>query len=296
MPEKTWIDSRPPADSLHVQLLVNMFRPDAVTAAKDVVAWLAKRGVGASADTDAAEAIDVPAVPKESFGDADLVLAIGGDGTLIRAAHLVADRRTPIMGVHYGRFGFVTQVLPDQMKGMLEKFLEGNASIEDRMMATTELVRDGETVAELHCLNETVVQRSATAKILTFDVHVDGSQVSSYPADGVMVATPTGSTAYNLSAGGPVVDPKMDALILTAIMPHTLSSRTLVLTPESEIEIRVETRGEAVLSCDGHSRLHMLTGDYVHITRSDRRTRLVCVDKGDFYQKLAKRLQWSQGT
>lgn len=281
---------------MHVHLLVNLFRPDAVKAAKDVVTWLKERGVGASADLDAAEAVDVPTVPADSFGDADLVLAIGGDGTLIRAAHLVADRRTPIMGVHYGRFGFVTQVLPDQMTGMLEKFLDGTASIEDRMMATTKLVRDGDVVAELHCLNETVVQRSATAKILTFDVHVDGSLVSRYPADGVMVATPTGSTAYNLSAGGPVVDPKMDALILTAIMPHTLSSRTLVLTPESEIDIRVESRGEAVLSCDGHSRLHMLSGDFVHVTRSDRRTRLVCVDQRDFFEKLAGRLQWSQGT
>ena len=273
-----------------------MFRPDAVKAANDVVAWLKERGVGASGDADAAEEVDVPSVPAESFGDADLVLAIGGDGTLIRAAHLIADRRTPIMGVHYGRFGFVTQVLPDQLTGMLEKFLDGTANIEDRMMATTKLVRDGDVVAELHCLNETVVQRSATAKLLTFDVHVDGSQVSRYPADGVMVATPTGSTAYNLSAGGPVVDPKMDALILTAIMPHTLSSRTLVLTPESQIDIRVESRGEAVLSCDGHSRLHMLSGDSVHVTRSDRRTRLVCVDQGDFYRKLSHRLQWSQGT
>ncbi|MCH8979918.1 MAG: NAD(+)/NADH kinase [Armatimonadetes bacterium] len=281
---------------MHVHLLVNMFRPDAVKAANDVVAWLKERGVGASGDADAAEEVDVPSVPAESFGDADLVLAIGGDGTLIRAAHLIADRRTPIMGVHYGRFGFVTQVLPDQLTGMLEKFLDGTANIEDRMMATTKLVRDGDVVAELHCLNETVVQRSATAKLLTFDVHVDGSQVSRYPADGVMVATPTGSTAYNLSAGGPVVDPKMDALILTAIMPHTLSSRTLVLTPESQIDIRVESRGEAVLSCDGHSRLHMLSGDSVHVTRSDRRTRLVCVDQGDFYRKLSHRLQWSQGT
>jgi NAD+ kinase len=132
--------------------------------------------------------------------------------------------------------------------------------------------------------------------MLTFEVHVDGSQVSRYPADGVMVATPTGSTAYNLSAGGPVVDPRMDALVLTAIMPHTLSSRPLVLRPESVVEIKVESRAESVLSADGHSRLHLLSGDYVRVTRSERRTRLVCSEKGGFFEKLSDRLQWSQGT
>jgi NAD+ kinase len=164
------------------------------------------------------------------------------------------------------------------------------------MMVKTELIRGNEIVAVLHSLNESVVQRSAATRMLTFDVHVDGSLVSRYPADGVMVATPTGSTAYNLSAGGPVVDPRMDALVLTAIMPHTLSSRTLILRPESVVEIQVESREEPVLSADGHSRLHMLSGDYVRVTRSDRRTRLVCTDRHDFFDKLADRLQWSQGS
>lgn len=273
-----------------------MFRPDAVTAAKNAIALLESSGASVSADLDSAEAVGTDSLTVDEFGNADLVLAMGGDGTLIKAAHLVGERQTPIMGVHYGRFGFVTQVLPHQLEDTLNKFVKGECSIESRMMTKTELIRGSEVVATLHSLNESVVQRSATSRMLTFDVHVDGEEVSRYPADGVMVATPTGSTAYNLSAGGPVVDPRMDAMVMTAIMPHTLSSRSLILRPESTIEIKVESREDAVLSCDGHSRLHLLSGDFVRVTRSDRRIRLVSISKHDFFEKLADRLQWSQGT
>ncbi len=267
-----------------------------MSAARKAVDWLKGHGVEVMADHESSPEVGVQEVTPEEFGDSDLVLAIGGDGTLIRAAYLVGQFSTPIMGVHYGRFGFVTQVLPEDTEATLEEFLDGKCRIDERMMIKTELVRGNEVVAELHSLNESVVQRSAMTRMLTFDVHVDGSQVSRYPADGVMVSSPTGSTAYNLSAGGPVVDPRMDALVLTAIMPHTLSSRSLVLRPESIIEIKVESREEPLLSADGHSRLHLLSGDYVRVTRSNRRTRLVTRGENDFFDKLSDRLQWSQGS
>ncbi len=281
---------------MRVHLLVNLFRPDAVSASRRIVKLLQSQNIEVFADHESSAEVGVPEVTPEQFGDAEFVIAIGGDGTLIRAAYLVSERGTPIMGIHYGRFGFVTQVEPEQTEETIASFLAGDCQIEERMMVKTELVRGKDIVAELHALNETVVQRSAITRMLTFDVHVDGSQVSRYPADGVMVSTPTGSTAYNLSAGGPVVDPRMDALILTAIMPHTLSSRTLVLKPDSVVEIKVESREEAVLSADGHSRLHLLSGDFVRITRSARRTRLACAGASDFFAKLSDRLQWSQGT
>lgn len=281
---------------MRVHLLVNLFRADAVSAARKAVEWLKANNLDVRADHESSPEIGVEEVKPEEFGDSDLVLAIGGDGTLIRAAYLVAERCTPIMGVHYGRFGFVTQVLPEDTERTLKAFIDGKCRISERMMVKTELLRAGEPIAELHSLNEAVVQRSATTRMLTFDVIVDGSQVSRYPADGVMVASPTGSTAYNLSAGGPVVDPRMDALVLTAIMPHTLSSRSLVLRPESVIEIKVESREEPMLSADGHGRLHLLSGDYVRVTRSERRTRLVTLESNDFFNKLSDRLQWSQGS
>lgn len=296
MPGKTWIDSRILADSLRVHFIVNLFRADAVEAARSAITIVKDSRSEAFAEHESATKVGLSVVSPEHFGDCDLVVAIGGDGTLIRAAYLVGEKCAPIMGIHYGRFGFVTQIEPDQAESTLRNFLSGNSAIEERMMIQTELVRGDEIVAEMHSLNETVLQRSSTSRMLTFEVFVDGSEVSRYPADGVMVATPTGSTAYNLSAGGPVVDPRMDAMILTAIMPHTLSSRTLVVHPDSTLEIKVESRSDAILSGDGHSRLHLLSGDYARITRSERRTRLVCAQEGDFFGKLSERLQWSQGS
>lgn len=280
---------------MRIHAIINLFRPDAVQAAQEALDGLAAKGITIGADRDGAKAIGVPAVPSDEIGNADLVMSFGGDGTLIRAAHLCAERGTPILGVYFGRFGFVTQCQPSDLGAAISSFLDGTHSIEDRMMIQTEIIREKKTVVTLHSLNESVVQRSATTRLLTFDVQVDGHALARYPADGVMVATPTGSTAYSLSAGGPVVDPKMNALLITAIMPHTLSARPLVLHADAEILIRVETRGDAVLGCDGQSRLHLLSGDMIRITRSPRVTKLMNVDDADFYRKLAERFQWSKG-
>lgn len=159
-------------------------------------------------------------------------------------------------------------------------------------MLQTELLRNGEVIATLHSLNETVLQRDVTARMLTFSVYVDDRMITSYPSDGVLVATPTGSTGYNLSVGGPIVDPRVHAILLTAIAPHTLSSRALVLSPTSEIVLALQADGDAVLSADGQVRLHLLTGDEVRICRSSRVTRLVNVEPRDFLVKLGERLLW----
>lgn len=280
---------------MRVHALVNLFRPDAVEAAKSVLANLSGRGIFVGTERDSAEALGVEGVRGEELGSADLMVSFGGDGTLIRAAHVCSEAGTPILGVYYGRFGFVTQCLPEEVGAALDEFMEGKVSLEERMMLQTDLLREERVVASLHSLNEAVVQRSATTRVLTFEVKVNGYRLSRYPADGVMVATPTGSTAYNLSAGGPVVDPTMDAMLITAIMPHTLSARPLVTRGDAEVVVRVESRGDAVLSCDGQSRLHLLSGDSVRVVRSPRVTRLVSLDEGDFFHKLAGRFNWSQG-
>lgn len=256
--------------------------------------WLKRRGVEIGVERDVAPLIDAPCVASEKLGDADLMITFGGDGTLIRASHVCSLYGTPILGVYYGRFGFVTQCTPNEIGAALSQFFDGKAVVEDRMMIQTDLMRSGRSVATLHSLNEAALQRAATTRMLTFEVCVDGHVLTRYPADGVIVATPTGSTAYNLSAGGPIVDPKVQALILTAITPHTLSSRPLVLNPSSVIDLDMETRGDAVLSCDGQSRLHLLSGDSVRMTRSPRVTKLISVDREDFLVKLSERLLWGR--
>ncbi len=281
---------------MRIHTIVNLFRPDAVQAAKEALDGLRASSVTFGADRDSAAALGVEAVAPEELGKADLMVSFGGDGTLIRAAHLCSESGTPILGVYFGRFGFVTQCMPSEVGAALSSFIDGQAEIDERIMVQTELIRNDRSVATLHSLNEAVVQRSATTRILTFDVKVDGTRMSRYPADGVMVSTPTGSTAYSLSAGGPIVDPGVNALLITAIMPHTLSARPLVVRSEAVIDIQLETRGDAVLSCDGQSRLHLLSGDSVRITKSPRVTRLVSVDSQDFLSKLANRFQWSKSS
>ncbi len=281
---------------MRIHTIVNLFRPDAVQVAKEALDGLRAHSVEFAADRDSAAALGVEAVSPEELGNADLMVSFGGDGTLIRAAHLCSESGTPILGVYFGRFGFVTQCMPSEVGAALSSFIDGQATIEERIMVQTELIRGDRSVATLHSLNEAVVQRSATTRILTFDVRVDGTQLSRYPADGVMVSTPTGSTAYSLSAGGPIVDPQVNGLLITAIMPHTLSARPFVVRDSAVIDIQIETRGDAVLSCDGQSRLHLLSGDSVRVTKSPRVTRLVSVDDNDFLSKLANRFQWSKSS
>lgn len=272
-----------------------MHRLDAIEAAKSSVAFLKGRGILVGSDRDAAIAIDAEPLGGDALGTADLMISFGGDGTLIRAAHLCAAHRTPVLGVYFGRFGFVTQCQPNELGAALSLFIDGQAQIQERMMLQTDLIRNGQTVATLHSLNEACLQRAATTRMLNFQVHVDGQYLNSYPADGVLVATPTGSTGYNLSAGGPIVEPNIPCMILSAITAHTLGTRPLVLPPESEVMLSIETRGDAILSCDGQSRLQLLSGDSVRVTKSPCITRLVTLDQQDFLSKVSDLFFWRRG-
>jgi NAD+ kinase len=279
---------------LRVHLLVNYHRPDALQAASAAAKDIASRNCQVAADAETAKRLNVSVVADTSLPDADLVVTFGGDGTLIRAASLCSEKGTPILGVYYGRFGFVTQCQAEDVTACIESMLDGRATIEERMMLQTDLLRSSKPVTTLHSLNEMVLQREVTSRMMIFEVKVDGNPLTRYPADGVLVATPTGSTGYNLSCNGPILHPGVHALILTAIAPHTLSARPLVLRSESVVEFSVRTAGDAVLSTDGQVRLHLLSGDMVRVSKSPRVTRLVSLGNDDFLMKLSKRLLWSQ--
>ncbi|MBX3096683.1 MAG: NAD(+)/NADH kinase [Fimbriimonadaceae bacterium] len=279
---------------MRAHFIVNTYRPLAVEATRETVDWLRGIGVDVGVESEAADMVVAPRVEPGRLGEADLVICMGGDGTLIRAAHLVGATGTPLLGVNFGRFGFVCACPPARRHEAIDRFMKGEAEIAERLMLETQLVRDRKQVATLHVLNEAVVQRAATTRMLTFDVTVNQQLLAHYPADGVMVSTPTGSTAYNLSAGGPIVHPDVAAFILTAVMPHTLTARPMILNDSSEIAISIETRGDAVLSCDGHSRLTLLSGDTVMIRRSPRVTRLMRVAEDDFLYKVSDKFGWSR--
>jgi len=280
---------------LRIHIVANLHRPDALRASERFAASLTKRGHVVAAEPATARQTSLSMVPSEEFGEADLAIAFGGDGTVIRAAHLASERGTPILGVYYGSFGFVTQCTGEELPGVFNAFAAGELAVERRMMLEAELIRSGRPIATLQALNETVLQRAVSSRLLTFDVMVDGYILTRYPADGVILSTPTGSTAYNLSAGGPILDPCCEAIGLVPLSPHTLASRPLVLGPTREITLTVHKGdGDSMLSTDGAQRLHVLPGDVVRVRKSPRVTNLIRVEKDDFLIKLGRRLQWGQ--
>lgn len=279
---------------MRIHFLVNPNRLDAVQAAREAIRFVQSQQVEVATERETADLLGVPGLSKSELAMASLMVTFGGDGTLIRAADICSELATPILGVYFGRFGFVTQCQPNEVGVSLSEFFDGTAEFEDRMMLQIELERGDQVIATLHALNEVVLQRASTARMLYFEVDVDRHFLTAYPADGVIISTPTGSTAYNLSAGGPVIDPRMECLTLTALAPHTLSARPLVLRADSVVHLCVRSDGDAMLSADSHTRLHILSGDRIRVSRSPRVTRLMSVDNEDFLTKLSERLLWSQ--
>ena len=280
---------------MRVNLIVNLYRQDAIRAAKATADWLTTRGIEVGSDREGSTALGVQAHSPDQLASADLMMTFGGDGTLMRAAHLCAQSGTPILGVFYGRFGFVTQVKPEETGAALSQFIDGQSTIVDRMMVQTDLIREDRTVATLHSLNEAAVQRSATTRMLTFDTRVNGRPLSRYPADGIMVSTPTGSTAYALSAGGTLLHPSIAGWIIVPIAPHTLSNRPFVLADSSEVTIELVAGRDASASFDNQSLASLMHGDRITVKRSAHESRFLHPRGWNFFDTLRKKLHWNEG-
>ncbi len=215
---------------MRVLLVPNTANPEAVAAAVDLATWLAGRGLEPQlATADAAECglADLGISPSE-IAEPVLTVALGGDGTILKAVHLLGEVEVPVLGVKFGRLGFLSGAAPGSMRAAVETALAGEARLERRATLNAEVVMDGRSVGRYRALNEVVVARGASARVVALDVAIDGHRVFATRADGVIVATATGSTAYALSAGGPVVAPEFGGMVVVPVAPHTLQSRALV--------------------------------------------------------------------
>jgi NAD+ kinase len=229
----------------------------------------------------------------------DLVVVLGGDGTLIHAVDLVSrtpgDREVPILGVNLGSLGFMTEVPLPEMLGLVDGVLDGNFRVERRIKLKVSLERDGKHLVAGEVLNDAVINKGAMARIADLECFVDGRTVTTYKADGVIVATPTGSTAYSLSAAGPIVMPTLEAMVITPICPHTLTQRPLVIPNHSEVDLVLRSdNGEVYLTLDGHTGYPMRQGDRVVVRRSARPTVLIKNPNIDFYGLLRAKLHWGE--
>jgi len=237
-----------------------------------------------------------PVTAREHIADCehDFVVVLGGDGTLLSAARAVAHRMLPLIAVNLGSLGFLTEVSLLELYTTLEAVDHGQCPMEQRSMLHCELVREGESVAAFDALNDAVVNHSAIARLVSFDLYIEHNFVSSYLADGVIVATPTGSTAYSLAAGGPILTPSVDAFIVTPVCPHSLTHRPLVVRDTAQVEIICRSvEQDAFLSIDGQVGVPISDGDSVVCTKSNHGVRLLRMRK-TFFEVLRNKLKWGQ--
>ncbi|HEY9899280.1 MAG TPA: NAD(+)/NADH kinase [Pantanalinema sp.] len=227
------------------------------------------------------------------LGAVDAVVVLGGDGTFLRAARMVAPSKTPLLGVDLGTLGFLAEVSYPELALGLERLIAGDYAVEERPLMEVALVRDGRVVASELALNEGVVLKGASGRMLEAAVFADASHVATYGADGFIVSTPTGSTAYAMAAHGPIMAPDVPAFIFVPICPHTLTARPLVLSDERTVRIVVKERAEgAILTADGRTVGHLQPGDAMTFRRSAHVTRMVRLETRDFFTTLRRKLQW----
>src|SRR6476620_1543691 len=278
-------------------------QPDALKTMCELTIWLAKRDIsllgGPEIERQPIEqptgcAVDEVA-PENLAVNADLILVLGGDGTMIATSRLMANTEVPVLGVNYGGLGYLAEFRIEELYAALESILEGNYRLDRRVMLAVELVRGDESVTRNRVLNDVVINKSALARIIEIEAYLNQQFVNAFRADGLIVSTPTGSTAYNLSAGGPVIFPSMNAVVITPICPFTLSNRPIVVPDDAVIELHLKTDQEDVsLTLDGQVGFPLKVADRVVIRKSQTTFNLVQPANRNYFDVLRDKLRWGR--
>ncbi len=274
----------------------NTSKPAVKAVAQELVDWLDTRKRRAVLAEPLAEFLGRPGsgVPEDELGGAvDVLVSLGGDGSLLHSARLVSGVGVPILGVNLGRLGFLAEISHDALPAAMEKVLQGHYQVEDRMNLEATLIRGGEPAARFLALNDVVVDRGASPRVLEFEVRIEGVPVTRYTGDGVILSTPTGSTGHSLSAGGPVVNPRARAMILTPMCAHSLAARTIIVSEEEVAEIEIHTAGrEAQMAVDGQIGHAIQNEDRLVGRAAAEVTRLVRLNDTSFYEILRTKFRW----
>jgi len=280
-----------------VVIVAKIGPPEGPRIAATLAEWLDRRGIDVRYDSETAAAIQRDDdTPRERLpADVDLAIVAGGDGTLLSVARSAGPQGIPILGINVGSLGFLTELQPDQMFDGLQAVLEGRFTVEERQTLRVRYRRHTGDVHEYALLNDVVITKSALARMIDIVVHLDGEHVATYTSDGLILATPTGSTAYNLSAGGPILDPRMGAFVISPICPHTLTYRPLVVPRTVQIEVSLRSRDEEVyLTLDGQVGFPFHPGEEVSVDDHPQPVRLVRVAGLSFFKVLRRKLRWGE--
>ena len=282
---------------LKIGVLTKPEQPEVARVASDMVDWCRERGIDVLLPLDLARRID-----RQEFGVSDemlasgpeLIVVIGGDGTLLAAARLLGGRPVPILAINHGGLGFLTEVTLPELYPELEKVLAGEFGTDRRVMLDARLLRGSDVVGVQRALNDVVINKGTLARIIELETRVNDQRVSTFRADGLIIATPTGSTAYNLSAGGPIVHPDMSAMLVTPICSHTLTNRPLVLPGQARVAVTLKSAGDegVYLTVDGQIGIEMKAGDRLEVGPSSEEILLVAPEGKNYFDVLRDKLKW----
>jgi NAD+ kinase len=286
-----------------IGIVLKPHQRDALKTICDLVTWLDERGIelvgGPEIERERIEhetGCAISEVPHDEIAaSADLMLVLGGDGTMIATARMVGDREVPVLGINYGGLGYLAEFRIEELYHALESILSGNFRLDKRVMLDVELKRGDESITRNRVLNDVVINKSALARIIEIEAYLNRHFVNSFRADGLIISTPTGSTAYNLSAGGPVIFPSMNAVVITPICPFTLSNRPIVVPDDATIELLLKTDQEEVtLTLDGQVGFELNVEDRVVIRKSSMTFNLVQPSNRNYFDVLRDKLRWGR--
>jgi NAD+ kinase len=286
-----------------IGIVLKPHQPQALKTICELVVWLAERGITLVGGPDVEhERIEhqtgcpVPQVESDELArEVDLMLVLGGDGTMIATARMIGDQEVPVLGINYGGLGYLAEFRIEELYTALESILAGNYRLDRRVMLAVELRRHDDPPKTSRVLNDVVINKSALARIIEIETYFNSQFVNSFRADGLIVSTPTGSTAYNLSAGGPVIFPSMNAVVITPICPFTLSNRPIVVPDDAEIDLLLKTENEDVsLTLDGQVGFPLEVADRVRIRKSRTTFNLIQPSNRNYFDVLRDKLRWGR--
>lgn len=279
-----------------IGIVANVSKADCLPMARSIVEALTQRGLEVIFEPKESAGAVFPEGPppqKGQFGESEMVLSLGGDGTFLKAVRLVGEREVPILGVNLGRLGFLAEFSAQDFLPSLDRILAGDYRIDERMALSAALIRDGTPIRTERALNDVVVHVAGVSRLSVLETRIDDEYLTTYEADGLIIATPTGSTAYSLSAGGPIMEPSVAAIILTPICPHALSNRPIVVPPHRMVTVTPQYIPEGVtVTVDGQTVVEMFCGDILTVAASSKSVKLITTDEASYYEILRSKLGW----
>jgi len=280
-----------------VGILTKPHSPDIQTVLAELGKWLQDQGRNMILDLSSPNTKQEtsPTLKTQIAQQAHLIVVFGGDGTMLSAARLVAERAVPILGVNIGGLGFLTETTLAHLYDALQKIFAGEYQLDERLMLSATIHRHQEQITEAIALNDVVIHKGPLARMISTKVWINGSFMTNMRGDGLIIATPTGSTGYSLSSNGPILDPSLDAFILNPICPHTLSHRPFLVSSHATIKVMLTSQENARAAFDGQIGLELFSGDTVEITASDCRAHLIRFPDRSYYDVLRNKLKWGDG-